>query len=247
MAMTVGAWCIGTAVMCALAASSSRLDRILGLNVYTWGFGVLQSLVVLGFLDRLQTGNVLTWPYLIGLLALTASAILGILDAVTRRPDLRGPSGIVTAWMRAIAVGLGAFTALLALGTLVAGSDGGTAYGGYLPEQLSLFSIRAFSAFFAAISAATLSMLLSRNARPAWELDRGGFVLSTLVLVAALANIGAFDFAARPGGLVYIGAYALAAILFSVIWVLPRSRPDLFAADPPGVLLGRQAPSESQP
>ena len=99
---------------------------------------------------------------------------------------------------------------------------------------MSLFTIRAFAAFLAAISAATLSMLLSRNPRPAWELDRAGFVISTIILVPAVLNIGAFDFGADPAGLVYVGAYAIASILFAFIWALPWIRPDLFAADPPG-------------
>lgn len=234
MAMTMGGWGIGTAAIAALAASQSRQDRILGLNVYLWLFGILELLVVLAFLDRLQVGHLLTWPYLVGLVALAASGVAGVVGWWTTRPDLRGPVGSVTTWMRAVAIGLGAFTAFLAAGTLIAGPEGQTAQGGVLPEPMSLFSIRAFSAFLAAISAATLSMLLPRNPRPAWELDRGGFILSTVILIAALLNLAAFDVAARPGGLVYIAAYAIASVLFVVIWLLPRLRPELFSADPPG-------------
>ena len=234
MVQTMGAWGIGTAAIAVLAAMQSRQDRILGLNVYLWLFGLLEIGVVIAFVDKLQTGHLLTWPYLVGLVALALSGIAGVLGWLTDRPDLRGPRGGVTWWMRAIAIGLGAFTAFLAAGTLIAGPDGQTAQGGVVPEPMSLFSIRAFSAFLAAISAATFSMLLPRNPRPAWELDRGGFILSTIVLIAALLNIGAFDFGAKPGGLVYIGAYAIASIVFAIIWVLPRYRPELFAADPPG-------------
>jgi hypothetical protein len=233
MAMTMGAWGIGTAAMAALAASQTSQDRILGLNVYLWLFGILELLVVVAFADRLQVGHVLTWPYLLGLAALAASAVAGVIGWANERPDLRGPAGTVTWWMRAIAIGLGGFTALLAIGTLMAGPDGRTAQGGVVPEPLSLFSIRAFSAFLAAISAATFAMLLPRNPRPAWELDRGGFILSTAILVVALLHVGAFDFGSQPGGLVYVGAYGVASILFAIIWVMPWVRPELFAADPP--------------
>lgn len=234
MVQTMGAWGIGTAAIAVLAAMQARQDRILGLNVYLWLFGILELLVVIAFIDRLQLGHLLTWPYLVGLLALAASAVAGLLGWWSERPNLRAPQGTVTGWMRAVAIGLGGFTAFLAVGTLMAGPEGQTAQGGVLPEPMSLFSIRAFSAFLAAISAATLSMLLPRNPRPAWELDRGGFILSTIILVAALLHLGAFDFGARPGGLVYILAYAIASILFVIIWLLPRLRPELFAADPPG-------------
>jgi hypothetical protein len=60
-------------------------------------------------------------------------------------------------------------------------------------------------------SVATLSMLLPRDPRPAWELARGGFILSTTILIAALLNLAAFDFVAPPGAPVYIGAYAIAS------------------------------------
>jgi hypothetical protein len=234
MAQTMGAWGIGTAAMAVLAATQSRQDRILGLNVYLWLFGILQLLVVVAFFDRLQLGRVLTWPYLIGLVALAASGVAGIVGWWSERPDLRGPHGTVTWWMRAIAIGLGGFTALLAIGTLIAGPEGRTAQGGVVPEPMSLFSIRAFSAFLAAISVATFSMLLPRNPRPAWELDSGGFILSTAILIVALLHLGAYGFGSELGGFVYIGAYAIASIVFVIIWVLPRVRPELFAADPPG-------------
>jgi hypothetical protein len=233
MARTIGAWAIGTATIAALAASGSRHDRLVGLHVYLWLFGPLQLVVLGAFAERVRLDHLLTWPYAIGLGALSASAVVGLVGWGRRRPDLRGPSGGVTWWMRVIVIGLAGFTAFLAVGTLRAGPGGQTAYGGVVPETLSLFSIRAFSAFLFAISAASWSMLLARNPRPMWELDRGGFVLSTMILVAAVLHLGAFDFGARAGGAVYIGAYALASILFAIVWALPRWRPDLFAADPP--------------
>src|SRR5687768_10296104 len=134
MVQTMGAWGLGTAAMAVLAARQSRQDRILGLNVYLWLFGILQLLVVVAFLDRLQWGHLLTWPYLVGLVALAASAVAGVLGWSSERPDLRGPQGTVTTWMRAFAIGLGVFTAFLAAGTLIAGPEGRTAQGGVLPE-----------------------------------------------------------------------------------------------------------------
>ena len=231
LAMTIGGWALGTSAFAAMAASTSRLDRTLGMNAYLWLFGVLQGLVALTFRDKLQTGHLLTWPYLIGLIALVASAVVGLADWWTRRPDLRGPVGVVPLWMKAIAAGLGAFVAFLAAGTLIAGPDGQVAQGRFFPEQLSLFSIRAFSAFFAAVAGGTLSLLLARKPRPYLELDRSGFMLVSAIVVASLLFLSEFDFAANPGGLVYLGAYVIATVAFGLIWLLARYRPDLFAAD----------------
>lgn len=234
LAMTIGGWALGTSALGAMAASTSRLDRTLGMNVYLLLFGVLQGLVALAFLDKLLPAHVLTWPYLIGLVALAASAVVGVADWWSRRPDLRGPVGMVPLWMKAIVVGLGAFTAFLAAGTLISGPDGQVAQGRFFPEQLSLFSIRAFSAFFATVAGGTLSLLLARNPRPYFELDRGGFVLVLAISIASLIHVSRFDFAAKPGGLAYLGAYVVAMVAFGVIWLLAPYRPDLFAADPPG-------------
>jgi hypothetical protein len=232
LAMTIGGWALGTAGVAALAARASRLDRILGMNVYLWLFGALQSLVVIAFLDKLQTGHILAWPYLIGLGALLASAAVGITDWVRRRPDLRGPAGMVPRWMPGTAVALGGFTVLLAVGAFISGPAGQLATGRFFPEELSGFSMRAFAAFFASVSGGTLSLLLARNARPYLELDKAGLLLVLPITIASLVYLHRFDFVGRPGGLVYLAAYVVALVLFVVIWLFARTRQDLLAADP---------------
>jgi hypothetical protein len=232
LAMTIGGWALGTAGVAALAARSSRQDRILGMNVYLWLFGSLQLLVVILFLDKLQVGHILTWSYLAGLAALVASAVVGLVEWVRERPDLRGPTGPLPIWMPATAIGLGGFTLVLALGSLVSGPSGQLAHGRFFPEELSGFSMRAFAAFFASVSGGTLALLAARNARPYLDLDTAGLMLVVPITVAAVVYIDRFDFQASPGGLVYLTAYVVALILFVVIRLVARSRPDLLAADP---------------
>ena len=45
------------------------------------------------------------------------------------------------------------------------------------------------------------------------------------ITIAALVNLSVFDFAARPGGLVYLGAYVVVGLGVIAILVLDRRRP----------------------
>ena len=62
----------------------------------------------------------------------------------------------------------------LAIGTLLAASDGATARGEVLPEKMGVFSIRAFSAFLFALAAAILSLVPSRFVAPYRSLGSSG-------------------------------------------------------------------------
>ncbi len=130
-----------------------------------------------------------------------------------------------------LAIALGLFTAVLAVGSWLSASGGQLSQGRFFPEPLSLFSIRAFAAFFASVTAGTLSLLVARNPRPYLELDRAGLILVGLILLASLVYAARFDVSASPASLVYLGAYAVAAMLFAAIWLGARSRPDLLSAD----------------
>ena len=100
LTMTIGGWGIGTAATAILAARTSRLASVYPLHVFLGAFGVLELLAVVAFIDRLQTGHLLTYPYLIGLAALIAGALLAIAVWWQGRPDLRGPAVGIPRWGR---------------------------------------------------------------------------------------------------------------------------------------------------
>ncbi|MEO7118329.1 MAG: hypothetical protein ABIZ34_05085 [Candidatus Limnocylindrales bacterium] len=223
LTMTIGGWCIGTAIIAWLAARQPRLDLGFPLLVYCWIFGAGQALVVIAFLDKLLTNHLLTVPYLVGIGAMTLSGVIGAVDLWRRRAAVRGPAEHVPMPARVFAGLYVVGVALIALGNLVAGADGTVAQGRFFPEALGLFSIRALAAFFFALSMAGLGAVITRGLGPYLSLGRAGFALIVPITFAALVNLPLFDFAGRPGGSLYLGAYLVVGGLILVALVLGRS------------------------
>lgn len=207
-AMTLGAWSLGTAAVAIDVARDPRARRTLPMLVYLVAFGIGELLILAVFLDKLQLGGVLTYPYLIGLASVTVGAAAVIdtdedQDAGRADDSRHGPGR----WERVAAALFAATVTVLAAGTLIAGANGSVAQGRFFPEALSLFSIRAFSAFFIAIAASALSVLVVRDRLAFTELARSGLYLIVPITVASLLYLKDFDFGRRPGGLLYLGAY----------------------------------------
>jgi hypothetical protein len=238
LAQTIGGWSIGTALICLHAARLRSPARSYPLLVYAWLFGIGQLLVVFVFLDRFLAGHVLAWPYLIGLLALVASAAAGI--AAFTRAERAGGAGLLAVGhpvprpVRVIGVFVGLFVLLLAIGTLLAGPTGAIATGTVFPEPMGLFSIRAFSAFLFAIAAAIAAVLLGRSVEPYEALGWAGFYLIVPITLAALLNLSVFDFGARPGGLLYILAYVVVGLVIAaaLVWLRRRRAAEVGVATP---------------
>ncbi len=223
LAQTIGGWALGTAGIAIHAVAGGLSRRLYGLVIYLILFGVGQLAVVAAFATRLQVGHLLTWPYLIGLGAL---AIGGACAALSLRG---GDAGAVDMgrrapwWIRAIAGMVGAFVLFLAVGTLLAGPDGGTARGEVLPEPMGLFSIRAFSAFLFALAAAILSLVVSRSVGPYRSLGLSGLYLIVPITLAAALNFSLFD-ASKPGTLVYFWAYVAVGLIILAVLLYERGR-----------------------
>ena len=115
----------------------------------------------------------------------------------------------------------GVVAVLLALLAVVLGIhdtaiDGRTVF----PDVLTVFTVRAFSAFFLALFIGVASLFLSRRPEAWVTLARMGLYLVVPITLAAFLNIGVFDFAARPGGLIYIGLYVIVGIgeVYGIWW-----------------------------
>jgi len=183
-----------------------------------WVFAILELVVVVLFLGALRTDHWLTWPYLVALGLTAAAGVAGLPVLYRARDEIRRPGERIPAWVWFFIVSFVIVVGFLAVSLFLrtANSPGQTLF----PEPLTLFTVRAFSAFFASLVAGAVALLFSRNLAAPVELARVGLYLVVPIIVASLANLGSFDFAARPGGLVYIGAYVLTAVLaaFSVWW-----------------------------
>jgi hypothetical protein len=222
VAMTIGGWAVGTGLIALSAWRTWSFDRVYPLLLFVWSFAVFELIVVIAFLGVLRTDHWLTWPYLLSLLLGAASAVVGLpaLWAARREILVTAP---VPAWIRLVFVAFVLVLGGLALVTLLVVADTGRIF----PEPLSAFTTRAFSAFFGALLVGGLPLLLARDVRAPLEYMRAGLYLIVPITLAALLNLGSFDFGGRPGGLVYIGAYVAAGVvaLYSTWWRGRRSLP----------------------
>ena len=234
VAMTIGGWSLGTAGMAFVAAWVWRLAWVYPILAYLWLFGLAELAVVVAFRERLLVGNVLTWPYLAALGVTVTGAVVGVLDWVRRRVPARDDREAAAAadrqedrvplWYRLILVGYTVLTTILWIGNAQGDAGSPVTQGLVFPEQRSLFTVRAFAAFFFALGAGGVAVLLTRSLRAYLTLTLAGMTVIVPITVASLLNLGAFDFRGRPGGALYLGAYVLAFFVAGGILVYYRRR-----------------------
>ncbi len=231
LAQTIGGWALGTGAIAAYAALRGLPQTMYPLLLYLGLFGAGQLLIVAAFASKLLTSGLLTYPYLLGLgsLAIGAAAWAVELRAGVGRPAAVEtlPEATAPRWLRAFAVLLAGFVALLAIGTLIAGPDGATARGEVFPEPMGPFSIRAFSAFLFPLSVAIASVLWARDLRPFRALGWSGLFLIVPITLAALLHLDRFD-ASKPATLVYLWAYIVVGVIIVVVLAYERLRPQAF-------------------
>lgn len=209
-AMTIGGWAIGTGLIALEAGWRWRPQEYPGL-LYLWTFSLLQLLVVVVFLGALKTAHWLTWPYLLALGLGTASAVCGLPGLLATRPW--APPGVgsgIPRWVRGFAFFV--VIVLAFLGLILVVHEGPIDGKSVFPDALTPFTVRAFAAFFLSLLVGVASLFLTRDPDTWVSLARMGLYLIVPITLAALVNIGLFDFAAHPGGLVYIGLYLVVGV-----------------------------------
>jgi len=213
VAMTIGGWCLGNAWAAMVVARRWSLALVATGILYLVLFGVLEAGVLLAFSAKLKLGHWLAWLYLAALGVNLAAIAVWIADLLRLKPDIRfhgarfGLAGIV------VGLAFTAFVGFLGLYGLFAPSGSRGLGGGIFPEVLTPFTLRAFGAFYLSIALPPLLLVWRRDVEMtlshmylSW-----GFIL--FITAAALVFIGQFDVAARPGQLIYIGAYLVVGTL----------------------------------
>jgi|FLYN01.1.fsa_nt_gi hypothetical protein len=221
VAMTMGGWCLGTAVYAWVSARIWRWPVVYPCLIYLWAFGVLETLVVLMHLDRLRLDVIMAWPYLLALLLTVVAFIVGVVDWLRLRPAVN-PEGLpVPWWVRVMTVGF----VLIVLPLGVIGLLRTTpSTGAIFPDNLSVFTIQAFGAFFSSLTISGALLPFARGLAIIVTYLWCGMGLIIPITAAAFINIGKFDFTAHPDQLIYIGAYLLAFVGAVIILVYARLR-----------------------
>ena len=209
VAMTMGGWCLGTAVYAGVSARRWRWSVVHPCLIYLWAFGVLEAAVVVVHRNALRLDVPMAWPYLLVIGVTVAAAVLGILDWARLRPAVRAGGLPVPWWARVMMIGFVAIVSVLGFLLLPRATP---SQGGIFPDRLTVFTLRAFGAFYAALAIGAVPTLLARRFAPILAFTWTGMALIVPILAAAIVNLDKFDFVARPDGLIYVGAYVVALV-----------------------------------
>ncbi|OGO34785.1 MAG: hypothetical protein A2Z16_05525 [Chloroflexi bacterium RBG_16_54_18] len=220
VAMTIGAWCLGNSWMALVTGWRWRWSQVYASLVYLWAFGLLQSVVALSFHDKLRLAHPIAWLYLGTLAFSLLAAFIGMIDLLRLRParePLGEPVNRVAQLVNLIFVILVGF---LGIYGLVAQTGWPATNAGVFPEVLSLFTLKSFGAFYLSLVIGATALLRDRYLAARLHYIFAAFGLIVMITLAALWYIEQFDFANRPGGLVYIGIYLVVGLISVVYFVI---------------------------
>jgi hypothetical protein len=212
LAMTIGAWYLGTALVAWQSARNWCWSQIYMGMIFVWTFSLLETVLLVMNWSTLRLDTWIAWVYIIALAVGSIVAILGVLDWIRTRPASAVERPEVPAWQRAFLFIFIVFALYISIPLLI-----GTAKGGNIwPGELTPLSARGFGAFYFAITFGDLFGIFERRLSTFHFLIPFATVGSVLLLIPALIYLDQFNFLEQPGGLVYIGTYS-AAILFTLL------------------------------
>jgi hypothetical protein len=214
--MTIGGWCLGNAAFAWLSARLWDWKLIYPSLLYLWLFGLLEAAVLFAFRDRVSLGSIVAWSYMLTIGVNVLAALSGLLDVLRLRPGTEVEGRPIPGYLRGLLIFFTFNLSVLAVGGALAKAGGLSTEGGIFPEPLTLFSVRAFAAFFGAICLSSLPLLWARNLTPLFAYGQAGIILTVPIVMAAVVNLDKFDFAARPGGFLYLGSYLFT--LITTMW-----------------------------
>jgi len=214
MTMTIGGWCLGNAWLAFFTARRWEWHRVYSALIYLWVFGAGELIVLYAFRDKLVLVHPIAWLYFITLIANVVAALVGVSDVLRIRPARESSRSRTNSLQY---TGLAAFVVFVGfLGyygcTAQIGAPGTN--GGIFPEIMSLFTLRSFGVFYFSLAVGAVPLLWDRNLRPYLNYGLLAYGLIFFITVAAFVYIRLFDFAAKPGGFAYFGAYLAVGIVF---------------------------------
>lgn len=216
MAATMGGWCLGNAWSAFFTARRWDWKLVYPSLIYLWVFGLSELAVLLAFRDRVVLEHPVAWLYVatIGLNAF--AAVLGIYEWGRLRPGREAfgpPAGPYHYFLLAAFVLIVGGLAVYGLYARI--GDPGT-NGGVFPEVMSLFTLRAFAAFYLSLCVSAAVLLRERNLTPMLHYGFSSYMLVLAITAAIFMYFALFDFAANPGQYIYVGAYFLIGIPLTI-------------------------------
>lgn len=216
MTATMGGWCLGNAWSAFFSARRWDWKLIYMALVYLWMFGVAELAVLIAFRGKLVLQHPIAWLYFftIGVNALTA--VIGVADWFRLKPVRESFGPPIQSFHRFLNLAFVFIVGGLAgYGLYAQIGDPGT-NGGVFPEVMSLFTLRAFAAFYLSLCISAILGLRERNLSTLLNYGFSSYMLVVAITAAIFVYFHLFDFSAHPGQLIYVGAYFLVWIPVTV-------------------------------
>jgi hypothetical protein len=250
MVMSIGAWFLGNCLWAARIARGWSWAHWSSGLAYLWGFGVLQSVVLVVYRARVHTASPVAWLYLavIGLMVVTA--VVGVIDLLRRRPAIVEPGQAVPRWLRVLVVAFVVFVSFLFAVAMLRPSA--AIGGGIYPEDMSPFTVRSFGVYFLTLVLGVLVVARRRTLGPLTGHIEGGLGITAPILLASLLHLSVFDLSAHPGQWIYLGSYTVVLAIGIPTVVFYRRAQRLSAAGAPvaarrsGIPAPRSAAAEDE-
>ena len=216
MAATMGGWCIGNAWSAFFSARRWDWKLVYMPLVYLWIFGIAELVVLIAFRDKLVLQHPIAWLYFFTICINALTAVIGVYDWIRLRPARESFGPQASTYHYILISGFVLIVAILAVYGLYAQiGDVGT-NGGVFPEIMSLFTLRAFAAFYLSLSVSAALGLLERNLLTLLNYGFSSYMLVIAITAAIFVYFHLFDFARHPGQLIYVGAYFLVGIPLTI-------------------------------
>ncbi|PKN94764.1 MAG: hypothetical protein CVU44_02860 [Chloroflexi bacterium HGW-Chloroflexi-6] len=212
MTMTIGGWCLGNAWLAFISARRWEWELVYPSLIYLWLFGLAEILVLFFFRDKLNLEHPIAWLYLVTLVLNILTAVVGVFDWLRIRPAHVLSGQALTPAQRWPAFAFVLLVGFLGLYGLIAQIGAPGTNGGIFPEKMSLFTLRSFGAFYLCLALGVVPLFWEKNLRTVLHQAFAAYGLVFFITIAAFAYLRLFDFAARPGGLAYFGAYLVVGI-----------------------------------
>jgi hypothetical protein len=229
MAATMGGWCLGNAWLAFFSARRWDWKLVYMAVVYLWIFGLAELAVLVAFRDKLVLQHPIAWLYFITICVNALAALVGVYDWLRLRPARISFGLQARTYHYVLISGFVLIVAVLAVYGLYAQiGDFGT-NGGVFPEVMSLFTLRAFAAFYLSLCGSAALGLRERNLSTLLNYGFSSYMLVIAITAAIFVYFNLFDFADHPGQLIYVGAYFLVGIPLTITVIregtgLPRGQ-----------------------
>ena len=207
MTATMGGWCIGNAWSAFISARRWDWKLVYPALVYLWLFGVAELIVLIAFREKLALQHPIAWLYFLTICINALTAIVGVYDWLRLKPAHASFGPQARTYHYALISAFVLIVVILAVYGLYAQiGDVGT-NGGVFPEIMSLFTLRAFAAFYLSLSVSAAVGLRERNLPTLLNYGFSSYLLVIAITAAIFVYFNLFDFAAHPGQYIYVGAY----------------------------------------